>query len=83
MCAGIWMQVELHKYLELNAEYSYIAPYALVGMGAFIFMVGILACCCIVKGHPTLLYLVSKLSRLFYVKMFAFFRIIAESSAFF
>lgn len=61
MCAGIWMQVELHKYLELNAEYSYIAPYALVGMGAFIFMVGILACCCIVKGHPTLLYLVSKL----------------------
>lgn len=54
------MQAELHKYLELNAEYSYVAPYILVGTGAFILMVGTLACCCTVKGHPSLLYLVSE-----------------------
>lgn len=58
-CAGIWMQVELHQYLELNNEYSNIAPYILVGTGAFILLVSTLACCCTVKGHPTLLYMVN------------------------
>lgn len=57
-CAGIWMEVELHKYLELNVEYSDFAPYILVGTGAFILLISTLACCCTVKGHPTLLYLV-------------------------
>lgn len=56
-CAGIWMQVELHQYLELNIEYSNIAPYVLVGTGAFILLVSTLACCCTVKGHPSLLYM--------------------------
>lgn len=62
-CAGIWMQVELHKYLELNVEYSNIAPYVLVGTGAFILLVSSLACCCTVKGHPSLLYTVSMCGR--------------------
>lgn len=53
------MQVELHKYLELNVEYSNVAPYVLVGTGAFILLVSSLACCCTVKGHPSLLYTVS------------------------
>ncbi|XP_055296019.1 tetraspanin-7-like isoform X2 [Sitodiplosis mosellana] len=50
------MQVELHKYLELNVEYSNVTPYILVGTGAFILLVSSLACCCTVKGHPSLLY---------------------------
>lgn len=62
-CAGIWMQVELHKYLELNSEYSSVAPYILVGTGAFILLVSSLACCCTVKGHPSLLYTVSACGR--------------------
>jgi hypothetical protein len=60
LCAGIWMQVELHKYLELNAEFSSTAPYVIVGTGAFILFIGTLACCCTVKGQSSLLYLVRK-----------------------
>lgn len=60
LCAGIWMQVELLKYLELNAEFSRITPYILVWTGVFILCISTLACCCTVKGHPTLLYLVLK-----------------------
>lgn len=55
-CAGIWMQVELHKYLELNADFSKSAPYILVGTGAIILIVSTLACFCTVKGQPSLLY---------------------------
>lgn len=53
------MQVEMHKYLQLNEEYSDIAPYILVGTGAFILFISTLACGCTVKGHPTLLYMVN------------------------
>ncbi|XP_031617193.1 tetraspanin-7-like [Contarinia nasturtii] len=58
-CAGIWMQVELHKYLELNVEYSNVTPYILVGTGAFILLVSSLAFACTVtvKGNPSLLYI--------------------------
>lgn len=51
------MQVELHKYMELSADFSDNAPYVLVGTGALILFIGTLACCCTVKGQPSLLYL--------------------------
>lgn len=51
------MQVELHKYMELSADFSDTAPYVLVGTGALILFIGTLACCCTVKGQPALLYL--------------------------
>ncbi|XP_055683831.1 tetraspanin-7-like [Lutzomyia longipalpis] len=57
LCAGIWMQVELHKYLELNADFSNTGPYVLVGTGTLILLISSLACCCTVKGQPGLLYL--------------------------
>lgn len=57
LCAGIWMQVELHKYLELSADFSNTGPYVLVGTGALILLISSLACCCTVKGQPSLLYL--------------------------
>ncbi|KAJ8865680.1 hypothetical protein PR048_033200 [Dryococelus australis] len=53
---GIWMQVELYKYMELSADFSSTAPYVLLGTGALIVIVGSLACCCTVKGQPALLY---------------------------
>ncbi|XP_063240158.1 tetraspanin-7-like [Bacillus rossius redtenbacheri] len=53
---GIWMQVELYKYMELSADFSSTAPYVLLGTGALIVLVGSLACCCTVKGQPALLY---------------------------
>lgn len=59
LCSGVWMQVEMHKYLVLNEEYSDVAPYILVATGSVILLISSLACCCTVKGHPTLLYLVN------------------------
>uniref|UniRef100_U5EVC2 Tetraspanin n=1 Tax=Corethrella appendiculata TaxID=1370023 RepID=U5EVC2_9DIPT len=57
LCAGIWMQVELHRYLELSADFSNAAPYVLVGTGALILFIGTMACCCTVKGQSALLYM--------------------------
>ncbi|GAB0095982.1 Tetraspanin [Sergentomyia squamirostris] len=57
LCAGIWMQVDLHKYLELNVDFSSSGPYVFVGTGALILLISSLACCCTVKGQPSLLYL--------------------------
>lgn len=58
LCCGIWMQVELHSYLELSDDFSVKAPYVLVGMGVFVLLIGVMACCCTVHGQPALLYLV-------------------------
>lgn len=52
------MQVELHSYLELSDDFSVMAPYVLVGMGVFVLLIGVMACCCTVNGQPALLYLV-------------------------
>lgn len=57
LAVGIWMVVELYKYMELSTEFSASAPYVLIGTGALIILVGSLACCCTVKGQPVLLYI--------------------------
>ncbi|XP_067007625.1 tetraspanin-7 [Anabrus simplex] len=57
LAVGIWMQVELYKYMELSTEFSSTAPYVLMGTGALIIVIGSLACCCTVKGQPVLLYI--------------------------
>jgi len=56
LAVGIWMVVELYKYMELSTEFSATAPYVPIGTGALIILVGSLACCCTVKGQPVLLY---------------------------
>lgn len=50
--------MELHSYLELSDDFSVKAPYVLVGMGVFVLLIGVMACCCTVHGQPALLYLV-------------------------
>jgi hypothetical protein len=59
LAVGIWMAVELYKYMELSTEFSATAPYILIGTGVLIILVGSMACCCTVKGQPVLLYIVS------------------------
>uniref|UniRef100_T1IN95 Tetraspanin n=1 Tax=Strigamia maritima TaxID=126957 RepID=T1IN95_STRMM len=59
LAVGIWMEVELYKYMELTTNYYSAAPYILIGTGAIIILVGSLACCCTAKGQPVLLYLYS------------------------
>ncbi|KAK9879532.1 hypothetical protein WA026_006603 [Henosepilachna vigintioctopunctata] len=56
MIVGIWMAVDLYKYMELSIEYSKSTPYVLIIMGAGIFLIGSFACCCTLKGQPKLLY---------------------------
>ena len=74
------MHVELHKYLELNADFSSTTPYILVGTGALIILIGTLACCCTLKGHPALLYWVNICFYMFdytiIIKCYAFFSMV-------
>ncbi|XP_076343995.1 tetraspanin-7-like isoform X2 [Tachypleus tridentatus] len=56
---GVWMKVSLYQFLQLSDEYNNSAPYVFIGTGAAIIVVGFLACCCTVKGKPSLLYLFS------------------------
>lgn len=59
LAIGVWMQADLHKYLELTGNYHGATAYVLMGTGAAIIFVGSLACCCTAKGISTLLYLYS------------------------
>ncbi|KAG8222125.1 hypothetical protein J437_LFUL002122 [Ladona fulva] len=57
LAVGIWMKVELHKYMEFSTEFSSNASYVLMGTGALVILIGSLACCCTAKGQPVLLYI--------------------------
>ena len=59
---GVWLQVELHKYVELSPDFSATAPYVLVGTGLLILFLATLACCCTIKEQPILLYIVCDFS---------------------
>ncbi|XP_019873518.1 tetraspanin-7 [Aethina tumida] len=56
LAIGIWMEIELYKYMEMSTEFSGTAPYVLIGTGSLIIVIGSFACCCTVKGQPVLLY---------------------------
>ncbi|KAK9743561.1 Tetraspanin family [Popillia japonica] len=56
LAIGIYMRVSLYQYMVLSPEFSGTASYVLIGTGAFIILIGSLACCCTVKGQPVLLY---------------------------
>ncbi|CAH1102978.1 unnamed protein product [Psylliodes chrysocephalus] len=56
LAIGIWVQVELYKYMEMSTAFSSTAPYVLIATGSLIILVGSFACCCTVKGQPSLLY---------------------------
>lgn len=58
LCSGIWVQIGLHRYMELSTDYTNTFQIVLVGMGLLILFVGTLACCCTVKAQSSLLYLV-------------------------
>lgn len=58
LCSGIWVQIGLHRYMELSTDYTNTFQILLVGMGLLILFVGTLACCCTIKAQSSLLYLV-------------------------
>lgn len=59
LAVGIYMEVELYKYMTMSTDFSETASYVLIGTGTLIILMGMLACCCTVKGQPVLLFLVS------------------------
>jgi hypothetical protein len=59
LVSGIWVQIALHRYMELSTYYTNTFQIILVGTGLLILFVGTIACCCTVKAQPSLLYLVS------------------------
>lgn len=58
---GVWMHVELYRFIQLTTVYYDAAPYILIGIGSSILLVGCFGCMCTVKGHGSLLYLFSAL----------------------
>ncbi len=56
---GLWMEFELHKYMELSTFFSTTIPILFVGLGGSIIGLSVLACCCTAKGKVPLLYIVS------------------------
>ncbi|XP_074657807.1 tetraspanin-7-like [Tubulanus polymorphus] len=59
LALGIWMKLDLYRYMELTTTYYPQAPYILIGIGAAIIIIGTLGCCCTVKGYSILLYVFS------------------------
>lgn len=59
LVSGIWVQIALHRYMELSTFYTNTFQIILVGTGLLIIFVGTIACCCTVKAQSSLLYLVS------------------------
>ena len=54
------MKVQLYVYFQITtANYSPVVAHTLIGIGAAIVVVGMLGCCCTVKGNSVLLYFVS------------------------
>ena len=71
LASGIWVQIALHRYMELSTYYTNTFQIILVGTGLLILFVGTIACCCTVKAQSSLLYLVSTMIFL----LFCIFRI--------
>ena len=63
---GVWMILQLHKYVETpdNSRVSTALPLTFMGLAASIMVLASLACCCTAKGKVPLLYLVSFLPTL-------------------
>ncbi|XP_023236959.1 tetraspanin-6-like [Centruroides sculpturatus] len=59
LVAGIWMKITMTQILKLSVDYSNSVPFSFIGIGILITIIGFLACFCTVKGHSTLLYLLS------------------------
>ncbi|XP_070498983.1 tetraspanin-6-like isoform X1 [Chironomus tepperi] len=59
LASGIWVQIALHRYMELSTYYTNTFQIILVGTGLLILFVGTIACCCTVKAQSSLLYLYS------------------------
>ncbi|XP_028137745.1 tetraspanin-6-like isoform X2 [Diabrotica virgifera virgifera] len=57
LAIGIWVEVELYKYMEMSTAFNRTAPYVFIVTGLLIILVGSFACCCTVKGQPILLYI--------------------------
>jgi len=55
---GIWSKISLVKYMKLSTSIDYnLAPYIMIGCGAFIILVGILGCWAALREHSWALIL--------------------------
>lgn len=71
LAVGVWIRVDLYKYMQVAANYYHETPYVLIGIGAGIVLIGILACCCTKKGHAALLYIFSLFLFVIFIAMLA------------
>ena len=60
LSVGVWMELQLHKYMEVSNFFSTTIPLVFVSLGGSILCLSLLACCCTVKGKVPLLYIVNQ-----------------------
>lgn len=56
---GITLRYQFKDFIGLTPEINTASPYFIIGLGLFIFFVGLLAFWCTAKGHVTFLYIYS------------------------
>ena len=59
LSVGVWMELQLHKYMEVSNFFATTVPLVFVSLGGSILCLSLLACCCTAKGKVPLLYIVS------------------------
>ena len=64
LSVGLWMKLQLHKYMEISGMGLNVGevtiPGVFVALGGSILIFSSLACCCTAEGKAPLLYLVSQ-----------------------
>lgn len=58
LAAGLWAEIDIHKYFEHSYEFFDTIPYVSIGIGCLSVFISSLACTCTIKGQPVLLYVV-------------------------
>lgn len=59
LAIGVWVEVELYKYMEMSTAFSHATSYVLIITGFVIILIASLACCCTIKGQTKMLYVYS------------------------
>nr|CAB3267307.1 tetraspanin-7 [Phallusia mammillata] len=55
LAMGVYSKVQLSGYILLSSQQYSMAPYVMIGFGAFIFLVGLIGCCATAKSNTCLL----------------------------
>ena len=59
LAISVFAATELHKYMLMSPDFAATGPYIGIGIGSFMCLLALLACCCGATEQPILLKVVS------------------------